>query len=194
MSTAQPSLGVDASGYNAGMLSCSSFRSLVVAVALVTVSGISLSAQDSTHRGRKYKPPPPTSRIEVTVLRDVDSKPIENASVIFQLEGEKGNMELKTNEDGKSVIDVLPTGSKMRLQILAKGYQTYGEDYTIDKSEMSFGIRLKRPGEQYSIYKNHDQDAQKDDKSGDSPKAAPPPSDKPNDSGAPSTSPQSKPQ
>ncbi len=177
------------------MLSCSSFRSLTIAVALVAVSGISLSAQDSAHRGRKYKPPPPTSRIEVTVLRDVDSKPIENASVIFQLEGEKGNMELKTNEDGKSVIDVLPTGSKMRLQIIAKGYQTYGQDYTIDKSELTFGIRLKRPGEQYSIYKNHDQDAQKDDKSGDSPKATPPPpSDKPNDSAAPSTDPQSKPQ
>jgi hypothetical protein len=177
------------------MLSCSSFRSLTIAVALMAVFGISLSAQDSAHRGRKYKPPPPTSRIEVTVLRDVDSKPIENASVIFQLEGEKGNMELKTNEDGKSVIDVLPTGSKMRLQIIAKGYQTYGQDYAIDKSELSFGIRLKRPGEQYSVYKNHDQDAQKDDKSGDSPKATPPPPpDKPSDSAAPPTNPQSKPQ
>ena len=147
------------------MLSCSSFRSLTIAVALVAVSGIGLSAQDSAHRGRKYKPPPPTSRIEVTVLRDTDSKPIENASVIFQLEGDKGNMELKTNEDGKSVIDVLPTGSNIRLQIIAKGYQTYGQDYKIDKSEMAFGVRLKRPGEQYSIYKNHDQDAPKDDKS-----------------------------
>jgi hypothetical protein len=176
------------------MLSCSSFRSLTIAVALVAVSGISLSAQDSAHRGRKYKPPPPTSHIEVTVLRDIDSKPIENASVIFQLIGDKGNMELKTNEDGKSVIDVLPTGSKMRLQIIAKGYQTYGEEYTIDKSDMTFGIRLKRPGEQYSIYKNHEQDAQKDDKSGDAPKATPPPADKPDDSAAPPTSPQSKPQ
>ena len=62
-------------------------------------------------------------------------------------------MELKTNEDGKSVIDVLPTGSNMRLQIIAKGYQTYGQDYKIDKSDMTFGVRLKRPGEQYSIYK-----------------------------------------
>lgn len=177
------------------MLSCSSFRSLTIAVALVAVSGIGLSAQDSAHRGRKYKPPPPTSRIEVTVLRDTDSKPIENASVVFQLEGEKGNMELKTNEDGKSVIDVLPTGSNIRLQIIAKGYQTYGQDYKIDKSEMAFGVRLKRPGEQYSIYKNHDQDALKDDKSGDSPKTTPPPpAEKPNGSATPPTNPQSKPQ
>ncbi|HMG85870.1 MAG TPA: carboxypeptidase-like regulatory domain-containing protein [Terracidiphilus sp.] len=156
---------------------------------------MSLSAQDPPRRGRKYKPPPATSHIEVSVVRDTDSKPIENAAVIFQLVGEKGNMELKTNEDGKSVIDVLPTGSKMRLQIIAKGYQTYGQEYMIDKSDLTFGIRLKRPGEQYSIYKNHDQDTQKDDKSGDSPKSTPPPpAEKPNDSAAQSTNPQSKPQ
>lgn len=145
------------------------FRFLTTAVALLVVSSISLSAQETAHRGRKYKPPPPTSKIQVTVLRDSDSKPVENASVIFQLvdDGDKGNMELKTNEDGKSVIDVLPIGSTIRLQVLAKGYQTYGEDYKVDKAEMTFGIRLKRPGEQYSIYKNHDHDGDKKDKATD---------------------------
>jgi phosphoglycerol transferase MdoB-like AlkP superfamily enzyme len=176
------------------MQSCPSFRSLSIAVALVAVSGISLSAQDSAHRGRKYKPPPPTSRIEVTVLRDTDSKPIENASVIFQLIGDKGNMELKTNEDGKSVIDVLPTGSTMLLQIIAKGYQTYGKQYTIDKSDMTFGVRLKRPGEQYSIYKNHDQDAEKKDKKDDSDSPKDASKDKPESSGSQSSNPPSKPQ
>jgi hypothetical protein len=162
--------------YNGLMSFRHQFRFLTLAAALlvvscISVSCISLSAQDTSHRGRKYKPPPPTSKIQVTVLRDSDSKPIENASVIFQLvdEGDKGNMELKTNEDGKSVIDVLPIGSTIRLQIIAKGFQTYGEDYKVDKAEMAFGVRLKRPGEQYSIYKNHDQDgdAQKKDKSTD---------------------------
>jgi hypothetical protein len=183
------------------MLSRTCSRYFLVAFALVAVSALSLSAQDSSQRGRKYKPPPPTSRIEVTVIRDADSKPIENASVIFHLDGDKGNMELKTNEDGKSVIDVLPTGSTMRLQIIAKGFQTYGQDYKIDKSEMAFGIRMKRPGEQYSVYKNHDQDADapKNDKDGDSgsQKTQPPPDtpkDKPADPSSPSTNPPSKPQ
>jgi len=175
------------------MLSWSSFRSLSLAVALVAVTGISLSAQDSAHRGRKYKPPPPTSRIEVTVLRDSDSKPIENAAVIFQLVGDKGNMELKTNEDGKSVIDVLPTGSTMVLQIIAKGYQTYGKEYKIDKSDMTFGIRMKRPASQYSIYKDHDQAADRDGKKGGA-DGQKPSSDKPADSGSQSTAPPSKPQ
>jgi hypothetical protein len=171
-----------------------------ISIGCISIGCISLSAQDSAHRGRKYKPPPPTSKVEVTVLRDSDSKPIENAAVVFHLEGEKGNMELKTNEDGKSIIDVLPIGSTMRLQILAKGFQTYGEDFKIDKAEMSFGIRLKRPGEQYSIYKNHDQpsDAQKDPKNGDSAAPQDPPpaasKDKPSDQSKQPSNPQSQPQ
>ncbi|HEY2466770.1 MAG TPA: carboxypeptidase-like regulatory domain-containing protein [Terracidiphilus sp.] len=174
----------------------SSQKTRIFAVALLTISSVGLSAQNSTHRGRKYKAPPPTSRIEVTVLRDTDSKPVENASVIFQLVGEKGNMELKTNEDGKSIIDILPIGSSMRLQIIAKGYQTYGQDYKIDKSEMTFGVRLKRPGEQYSIYKNHDQagDNQKDDKSKDPDSQKDSQKDKPNSSSGQPSNPPSQPQ
>ena len=167
-------------------------RFFTVAVALLAAGSISLSAQDAAHRGRKYKPPPPTSKIEVTVLRDSDSKPIENASVIFHLDGDKGNMELKTNEDGKSMIDVLPLGSTMRLQIIAKGYKTYGEDYKVDKPEMAFDIRMKRPTEQYSIYKDHpDQDSDsKDPKSNDDGNQKDAPKDKPNDSSDQNSKPQ----
>ena len=131
---------------------------LLVAAFGLIVLALAANAQSTDKRGRKYKPPPPTARIEVTVLRDVNGKPIENAAVIFhpmQGERDKGNMELKTNEDGKAIIDVLPIGDTVRLQIIAKGFQTYGEDYKIDKAEMAIEIRMKRPGEQYSIYKPH---------------------------------------
>ncbi|HEY1984054.1 MAG TPA: carboxypeptidase-like regulatory domain-containing protein [Terracidiphilus sp.] len=153
------------------------FAALVVAAGLAA-GMMSVNAQDSNKRGRKYKAPPKTARIEVTILRDTNGKPIENAAVIFHpMEGEKdkGNMELKTNEDGKTVIDVLPMGDKVRLQIIAKGFQTYGQDYQIDKAEMAIEVRMKRPGEQYSIYKDHGQpaDGAKDkDKPADKP--APP--------------------
>ena len=131
----------------------------LLAVAGLAISTLAAAAQDTSKRGRKYKAPPPTARIEVTILRDTNGKPVENAAVVFHpMEGEKdkGNMELKTNEDGKAIIDVLPIGDKVRLQVIAKGFQTYGEDYQIDKSDMTIEIKLKRPGEQYSIYKNHD--------------------------------------
>jgi 5-hydroxyisourate hydrolase-like protein (transthyretin family) len=130
----------------------------------LVVSSLAAGAQqDSSKRGRKYKSPPPTARIEVTVLRDTNGKPIENAAVIFhpmQGERDKGALELKTNEDGKAIIDVLPIGDTVRLQIIARGFQTYGEDFKVDKSEITFEIKMKRPGEQYSIYKNHGEAAQ----------------------------------
>ena len=141
------------------MLHRSLFR-LCVSVAAIGLIVLSLAAngQDTSKRGRKYRAPLPTSRIEITVLRDVNGKPIENAAVIFHpMEGEKdkGNMELKTNEDGKAIIDVLPMGDVVRLQIISRGFQTYGEDFKIDKAAMAIEIRMKRPGQQYSIYKPH---------------------------------------
>jgi len=72
-------------------------------------------------------------------------------------------MELKTNEDGKTIIDVLPIGDVVRLQVIARGFQTYGEDYKIDKADLAIEIRMKRPGEQYSIYKGHDTAAKSTD-------------------------------
>jgi len=149
--------------------------SVIVAVFGLLVSSLAAGAQqDNSKRGRKYKSPPLTGRIEVSVVRDASGKPIENAAVIFHpMEGEKdkGNMELKTNEDGKAIIDVMVIGDVVRMQVIAKGFQTYGEDFKIDKADMAVEIRMKRPGEQYSIYKKHGEAA---DAGKDAPKANPP--------------------
>jgi hypothetical protein len=133
---------------------------LVAAFFLLAASLITFAQDSNSGRGRKYKSPPPTGRIEVTILRDADGKPIENASVIFHpLENGKdaGNMELKSNEDGKTVIDVLPLRGAVRMQVIAHGFQTWGQDYQIDKDDYKIEIRMKRPGEQYSIYKKPDE-------------------------------------
>jgi hypothetical protein len=83
-------------------------------------------------------------------------------------------MELKTNEDGKTIIDVLPLGDTVRLQIIAKGFQTFGDDYKVDQAQMAIDIRMKRPGEQYSIYKKHPETSE----GGKSPGPAPAPASK----------------
>ena len=118
--------------------------------------------------------------------------------VFHPMEGErdKGNMELKTNEDGKTIIDVLPIGDTVRLQVIARGFQTFGEDYKIDKADMAIEIRMKRPGEQYSIYKNHDTASSSSTSTDAAPAKAAPPAPasapaKPADSSpAPSSQPQ----
>lgn len=135
----------------------------LLAFSVFVVPVASLRAQDDAAPApnrwtRKYKAPPPSSRISVTVLKDDNGKPIENAAVIFhpvQGDKDKGSMELKSDEDGKAVIDVIPIGDTVRLQVFANGFQTYGADYKISKPEMSMEVRLKRPGAQYSIYTNH---------------------------------------
>jgi pyruvate/2-oxoglutarate dehydrogenase complex dihydrolipoamide acyltransferase (E2) component len=134
--------------------------------------------------------PPPTARVEITVLRSIDGKPLTNAAVIFHMVGDKGNMELKSNEDGKAVIDVLNLGSTVRLQIIAKGYQTYGDDFKVDKDPVAIEVHMKRPGEQYSIYKDHPEKSQGGNDSA-APKSANPPAaaaPAPTDKPAPQTS------
>lgn len=124
-------------------------------VGLASLPAAAQASKDDEGWSRKYKTPPPSAHIEVTVVRDFNGKPVENAAVIFHpLEGEKdkGILELKTNEDGKAIIDVIPIGDTVRLQVIARGFQTYGEDYKIDKAEITMQVKLKRPGSQYSTY------------------------------------------
>jgi len=111
-------------------------------------------AQES--RGRKYVPPPETSEVHVTVVRDTNGKPIRNAAVVMHpLKNGKdqGAMEVKTDEDGKVALDIIPIGDTLRLQIIAPGFQTFGEDYLLDAPAKEITVRLKRPGQQYSLYK-----------------------------------------
>lgn len=136
-------------------------RSILFATFALSILGFSAlyaaaqAPNDDAGWSRKYKTPPPSSHIEVTVTKAFNGKPIENAAVIFhpiQGDKDKGGLELKTNEDGKAIIDVIPIGDTVRLQVIANGYQTYGQDYKIDKSAMTMDIKLKRPGSQYSTY------------------------------------------
>ena len=120
---------------------------------------LALAAQSDHYRGRKYKAPPPSANIRVTVLKDYNGKPVPDAHVIFHpTEGDRdtGALEVKTNSDGLARIDVIPIGDTVTLQVIAKGYQTYGQSFKIEKSALSMEIRLKRPSGQYSIYTNPD--------------------------------------
>ena len=179
-----------------------SIRRLAFAASLLLAATTFAHAQeDNSKRGRKYKAPPPTAHFEITVVRATPGKPVENAAVIFHpLAGGKdnGNMELKTNDEGKTAIDLLEIGSDVRIQIIAPGFQTYGQDYKIDKDNIVVEVKLKRPAKQYSIYQDKEgakaapNDAAPKDPAPDAPKDAPK-SDAPKDTPKPAdTAPQSK--
>ncbi len=100
----------------------------------------------------------PTSKVEFMVVRDSNGKPVRAASVVLHPVSKKGKQarggfELKTDNDGKTEFEGVPYGT-MRIQVLAQGFQTYGEDYVIDKPNMDITVKLKRPADQYSIYQD----------------------------------------
>jgi Carboxypeptidase regulatory-like domain len=102
----------------------------------------------------------PTSSLRIVVVRDADGKPIKNAQVVLHSVNRKGKatrgeMELKTDADGRASADAIPYGA-LEVQVLAKGFQTFGEDYEVKQAEQEITVKLKRPSGQYSIYDNHD--------------------------------------
>jgi hypothetical protein len=113
------------------------------------------SAQEDHSRGRKYKAPPPTSHIEVEVVRSSNGKPIANAAVVFNPEKDgkdEGSLEVKTGPDGKAAIDVIPTGSNVRVQVIADGFATFADDYLIKEDSREISIKMLRPRAQVSTY------------------------------------------
>ena len=98
-----------------------------------------------------------SSRIEFIVLRAANGKPVRNASVILHPVDKKGKqgkggMQLKTDPEGKASLDGIPYG-KLRIQAIAPGLQTYGDDIEINQPEQQVTIKMNKPQEQYSIYK-----------------------------------------
>src|SRR5437588_3668469 len=97
------------------------------------------------------------SVLTLMVLKDDNGKPIRNASVILHPvdkngKQSRGGQQLKTNPEGKTMYPGVPYG-KLRVQVIMPGYQTFGGDFDIDKPEQEITVKLKRPAEQYSIYK-----------------------------------------
>lgn len=129
--------------------------------------------------GQKDKDNEPTSWIYFSVIKEENGKPVRNAAVILHAVDEKGrqqrgDMELKTSPDGKADFDGIPYG-KLRVQIIAHGFQTFGQDYDVEKPRTDISIKLKRPQGQYSIYDDHSKDSNNPPKPDAAPEA---PSDK----------------
>jgi hypothetical protein len=139
-----------------GMLSRRRFR-IATLFLMITTTLFAFAQED--RRGRKYKPPPPTMKIDISVVRATSGKPIPNAAVIFHPINEKGKdqgaLELKTNLEGKTTLDVIPIGSTVRLQVIAPGFQTFGNDYVANADAKEITIKMEKPRSQYSIYKGN---------------------------------------
>ena len=98
-----------------------------------------------------------SSTLQFLVVRDSNGKPVRNAEIVLHPVDKHGKQkdeshELKTHEDGKAGIAGIPYG-KMRVQVIAPGFKTYGEDFDINQPIHEITIKLQKPSNQYSIYK-----------------------------------------
>ncbi len=119
---------------------------MVVLLAMLLGLGLAWAQDDSG----------PTSNLKFVVVRDSDGKPVRNAEIVLHPVGKKGKqskgeMELKTDAEGKTSIDGIPYGP-LQVQVLAPHFQTFGADYDINKTELEITVKLKHPGDQYTIY------------------------------------------
>lgn len=122
--------------------------------ALVIVPLLLLAA---TAQQDKDAQPENTAILNLVIVRETNGKPVKNAEVVLHFLDKEGrikqdSMELKTHDDGKADVPGIPYG-KIRVQVIAHGYRTFGEDYQVSQAQMSITIKLQKPQDQFSIYK-----------------------------------------
>jgi uncharacterized GH25 family protein len=101
---------------------------------------------------------PPMTRLTVAV-KSLEGKPVDRASVVVRfvsgsvvkLKKTRTTFELRTDQDGLAKIPEIPQG-KIRIQVIAKNYQTFGEVFDVDQEEKTIDIKLNPPQAQYSAH------------------------------------------
>ena len=103
---------------------------------------------------------PPMTKLRVEV-KSLAGKPLERASVVVRFAGSRSvaklgkkvitSWEVRTNQEGVAKIPELPQGN-IRIQVIAKGYQTFGHTYEVEEEEKTLEIKLNPPQSQYSAH------------------------------------------
>ncbi|HEV2688407.1 MAG TPA: carboxypeptidase-like regulatory domain-containing protein [Bryobacteraceae bacterium] len=96
--------------------------------------------------------------IEVT---NPSGKPVPQASVIVRfIKGHsvfklgksiRKEWELHTNEEGIARIPPIPQGT-IQIQVIAKPYQTFGQNFEIDDEQKTIAVKLNAQQQQYSAH------------------------------------------
>lgn len=87
--------------------------------------------------------------------------PVDNASVIVKFVKGRSKAKLgkkimtswerRTNQEGLAKIPPIPQGSIL-VQVIAKGYQTFGQTFEIAEEQKTIEVKLNPPQSQYSSH------------------------------------------
>ena len=102
----------------------------------------------------------PMTKITVVVTTK-SGRPLNRASVIVRfVEGRsyiklgkhiRTTFEMRTNQEGQAEVPSIPQG-KIRIQVIAEGYQTFGKIFDVSEPEKTIEIKLNPPQQQYSAH------------------------------------------
>jgi hypothetical protein len=125
-------------------------RSRLLLVAALLMGAFALRADD------------PMTKLTIEV-KTRGGNPIDRASVVVRfVEGRsvakfgkkiRTAYELRTNQEGVARIPEIPQG-KILIQVIAKGYQTFGKTYKVEEEEKVLEIKLNPPQPQYSSHQD----------------------------------------
>jgi hypothetical protein len=100
------------------------------------------------------------STVEIKVT-NLSGKPVDRASVVVKFVkgrsaikmGKKQltHWETRTNENGLVKLPQMPQG-EILVQVIAKGYQTFGQKFDVDEDDKTIEIKLNPPQPQYSAH------------------------------------------
>ena len=112
---------------------------LLLAALLVAAAGAGLSAGAQDEE----------VRLEVTITAEESGDPVTNATVYLKYEekrflrkDKKIEFTSKTNDDGKAVFPLVPEG-RVLVQIVAKGWKTYGKYYELEGPKQTLEVKLQ---------------------------------------------------
>jgi hypothetical protein len=99
------------------------------------------------------------TRLILQVLTDENKKPVASAHVVVRfisgkklfIKDKRTTWEAQTNRRGEIMLDDIPKGH-VKVQVIAKGYQTFGNEFELTKPEETLTILLKPPAKQVSAY------------------------------------------
>ena len=88
-------------------------------------------------------------------------KPIDHADVVVKFVSGRSivqlgrkittSWEMRTNQEGVAKVPELPQGTIL-IQVIATGYQTFGQTYEVYAIEKTIDVKLNSPQEQYSAH------------------------------------------
>ncbi len=88
-------------------------------------------------------------------------KPIDHADVVVKFVSGRSivqlgrkittSWEMRTNQEGIAKVPELPQGTIL-IQVIATGYQTFGQTYEVYALEKNIDVKLNQPQEQYSAH------------------------------------------